>query len=243
MKIGIIGIGYIGKTLVRKLSAEHTVLMANSRGPDSLKELAEETGAAAVTSQEAVKGVDVVILSVPLAKVPQMKEIFAHAAPEIVVADTSNYYPGRDGSIEALDTGQVESLWVSEQVGQAVVKAWNNIFWGSLMTKGKPKGAEGRVALSVAGDDAKAKEIVMGLVEETGFDAIDLGSLEDSWRQQPGTPGYCNDLGAEELRHALANADRASAPGTRDAVMARMLEIGENITNDELLDISRLSHK
>jgi 8-hydroxy-5-deazaflavin:NADPH oxidoreductase len=165
MKIGIIGTGNIGTTLIRKLAqAGHSIQMANSREPESLKELAEETGAKALTAKEAVQGVNVIILSIPLNKLPDMKELLAGLPDEVIVADTSNYYPFRDGNIEALDSGQVESEWVSEQIGRPVIKAWNNVLAGTFADKGNPAGTEGRIALSVAGDDPTAKKIVMSLI-------------------------------------------------------------------------------
>ena len=124
MKIGILGTGYIGKTLVRKLSAAgHTVLFANSRGPETLKDLAEETGATAVTAAEAVQGVDVIITSIPFGKSASLKEILSAVPADVPVIDTSNYYPQRDGHIPEVDEGQVDSLWVQEQFGHSVVKA------------------------------------------------------------------------------------------------------------------------
>jgi predicted dinucleotide-binding enzyme len=240
MKIGIIGTGNIGTTLVRKLAqAGHDIKMANSRGAETLKELAEETGAKASTVQEAIKGVDVVILSIPLNKLPGMKEILAGLPDDVIAADTSNYYPLRDGHIEALDNGQVESEWVSEQVGKPIIKVWNNVLAATLAEKGQPKGAEGRIALSVAGDDAAAKKIVMSLVEDTGFDAIDGGSIAESWRQQPGTPGYCADQTIEELQSALKAADKTRAPQVRDAIMKEISALGDKLTSDDILRLNR----
>src|SRR4051794_19047577 len=104
MRIGIIGAGNIGATLARKLSkAGHSILVANSRGPETLKELSEETGATAVAVQEATHGVDVVILSIPFGKLPLLKELLAGLPEGIVVADTSNYFPYRDGEIPAIE--------------------------------------------------------------------------------------------------------------------------------------------
>ena len=141
MKIGIIGAGNIGSTLARSLvKAGHFVFIANSRGPDTLKTLADETGAKAVSVREAVQGVNVVILSIPFAKLPLLREIIARLPDDVVVADTSNYFPVRDGQIPAIDGGQVESLWVSEQVGHPVIKAWNNVLAVVLAGKGCPKG-------------------------------------------------------------------------------------------------------
>ena len=129
------------------------------------------------------------------------------AGSPAVVVDTGNYYPSRDGRIAELEDGVPESAWVARVLGVPVVKAFNNIFATSLATRGVPAGTPGRVALSVAGDDPRAKAVVLGLVDALGFDGLDAGSLADSWRQQPGTPAYCHDLDADGLRTALAQAD------------------------------------
>lgn len=243
MKIGIIGTGYIGKTLVRKLSAAgHTILFANSRGPETLKDLAEETGATAVTAAEAVKGVDVIITSIPFGKSASLKEILSAVPADVPVIDTSNYYPQRDGHIPAVDNGQIESLWVQEQFGHPVIKAWNNVLAGTLEDKGLPPGAEGRTALSVAGDDARAKKVAMDLVETTGFDAIDGGTLEESWRQQPGTPGYCVEFQTDALKYALASAIREEAPRRRDLAMKQLEEMGGDFTTADILRVNRSTY-
>jgi len=240
MKIGIIGTGNIGTTLIRKLTrAGHDILMANSRGPETLNELAEETGAQAVSAEKAIQGVNVLILSIPLSKLPLMKELLAQLPDKVTVADTSNYYPSRDGNILALDSGLAESVWVSEQIGHPVIKAWNNVMAGTFADKGLPPGANGRLALSVAGDDPAAKKTIMSLVEDTGFDAIDGGSLAESWCQQPGTPGYCTELTAEELRKALAAADRSRAPQVRDEVMRQLALRDFKVSNEDILRLTR----
>ncbi|MFN2624174.1 MAG: NADPH-dependent F420 reductase [Chthoniobacterales bacterium] len=242
MEIGIIGAGNIGSTLARKLTKTgHSLLIANSRGPETLKELANETGATAVTPREATQGVDVVILSIPFGKLPLLKELFAELPDEVVVADTSNYFPFRDGKIPAIDGGQVESLWVSEAIGHPVIKAWNNVLAVTLANKGLPGGADGRIALSVAGDDPTAKKTVMSLVEDTGFDAIDAGSLAESWRQQPITAAYCTELTADELRKALAVADRASAPQRREEMVKQFIALGDRITTEDIVRLHRLA--
>lgn len=240
MKIGILGVGFIGATLVRKLSAAgHEVLVANSRGPDTIRELADEAGATAVTASEAVKNVDVIILSVPFGRMQPLKDLLADVPKTIPVIDTSNYYPLRDGNVAAIDEGQIESEWVQELIGRPVTKAWNAVLAGTLRKNGKPAGDPQRTAIPVAGDDPKAKQIAMELVEATGFDAVDAGSIADSWRIQPGNPTYCNELNADELRHALTIADRSLAPRRRDAGMQVMLTFGEHFTNDELLRVNR----
>jgi predicted dinucleotide-binding enzyme len=240
MRIGIIGTGNIGSTLARKLAqAGHSVLIANSRGPETLQRLANETGAKAVSAQEATQGVDVVILSIPFAKLPLLKEFLAALPDEVIVADTSNYFPVRDGNIPAIDGGQVESLWVSEQIGHPVVKAWNNVLAPILASNALPAGADRRIALSVAGDDSAAKSVVMSLVEDTGFDAIDGGSLAESWRQQPITRAYCSELAADELRAALAAADRARAPQRREEMVKEFMALGDKITTEEIVRLHR----
>lgn len=207
MDVGIIGSGNIGGTLARHLTAlGHQVSIANSRGTDSLAELAAETGATAATVEQAARTQDVVIVSVPEKAVPQLPRD-SLAATSAVVVDTGNYYPVRDGRIAAIEGDLTESEWVAQLLGRPVVKAFNNIFSTSLDTRGVPAGTPGRICLSVAGDELRAKELVLGLLDELGFDGIDAGTLADSWRQQPGTPAYCRDLDADGLKAALAQAD------------------------------------
>jgi predicted dinucleotide-binding enzyme len=225
MKIGIIGAGYIGKTLVRKLSgAGHDVKVANSRGPDTIEADVLAQGGRAVTAAEAVVDVDVVILSIPLGRIPGMAQLLSRVPSATVVIDTSNYYPFRDGKIDAIEAGQVESLWVAEQLGRPIVKAWNSIGSHSFATKGKPAGTPDRIALPVAADRDTDRRVGMALVEDTGFDAFDAGTLAESWRQQPGAPCYCTDLTREELPAARATAEAARLPKRRDLSVAAIQE-------------------
>lgn len=242
MKIGIIGAGKIGTTLARKLSAGgHSIRIANSRGPDSIKALAAEVGATAVSVPEAVKDVDVVIVSIPQKRVADLpKDLFADVPVGVVVVDTGNYFPAhRDGPIEAIESGQPESLWVSEQLGRPVVKAFNDIIADSLARRGRPSGAEGRIALSVSGDDARAKGVVIGLLDELGFDGIDAGGLADSWRSQPGMAAYCLDLNTEELRRALTSEDRTGAPERRNRAVLEIGKIGAAATGEDIRKVLR----
>ncbi|MGZ4616651.1 MAG: NADPH-dependent F420 reductase [Actinomycetes bacterium] len=206
MKIGIIGSGNIGGTLARRLvPLGHDMTVANSRGPESLQGLAAETGARAGTVEEAARGADVVVVAVPLRAVPDLPaEPFAGT----ILVDAGNYYPQRDGEIAAMSSdGKASSRWTAEHFPQArVVKAFNNIRAGNLREDGRPAGDPHRVALPVAGDDDAAKRTVMELVDALGFDPVDAGRLDDSWRQQPGTPVYTADLGAAGVREALAKA-------------------------------------
>ena len=209
MKIGIIGAGHIGGTLARRLAKlGHEVSVANSRGPDTLAKLARESGARAVTVAEAVRNQEVVIVTIPEKNVPRLpKELFAGLPANTVVVDTGNYYPQqRDGRIDAIESGTTESRWVSQQLGRAVEKAFNNIYAQHLMERGRASGTAGRIALPVAGDDTRAKEVIIRLLDQLGFDGVDAGSLDESWRQQPGTPVYGTDFDVEGVKRALAAA-------------------------------------
>jgi hypothetical protein len=209
VKIGIIGAGNIGGNLTRRLTAlGHDVSVANSRGPETLADLAAETGATAVRNTDAAKGAEIVIVTVPEKAVPDLPAgLLEGMAPGAVVVDTGNYYPRqRDGRIDEIETGMTESRWVEKQLGHPVVKAFNGIYAAHLLTHGKPAGTPGRIALPVAGDDEAAKQVVIDLLDQLGFDGVDAGGLDDSWRQQPGRPVYGADLDAEGVRRALAQA-------------------------------------
>lgn len=218
MKIGIIGAGNIGGNLTRRLTAlGHHVSVANSRNPDTLADLAAETGATAVLAADAAAGADVVVVTIPLKAVPSVLRSFLDgAAEDVVVIDTCNYYPQqRDGRIAEIEDGMTESRWVEQQLGVSVVKAFNGIYADHLLARGLPTGADGRIALPVAGDDAAAKSVVMELVDALGFDPVDGGGLDDSWRQQPGTPVYGSDYDSEGVRRALAEATPERGPDWR----------------------------
>lgn len=209
MKIGIIGAGNIGGNLTRRLTAlGHDVSVANSRGPQTLTALAEETGATAVRVEEAAHGAEVVVVTVPLKAVPDLPSgLLAGAADGAVVIDTGNYYPQRDGRIAAIeDEGLTESRWTSRHLGHPVVKAFNGTYAQDLLDRPRPAGDPGRLALPVAGDDAAAKAKVRALIEELGFDTVDSGTIDESWRQQPGTPVYGLQEGVEAVTKALAEA-------------------------------------
>jgi 8-hydroxy-5-deazaflavin:NADPH oxidoreductase len=209
MKIGIVGAGQIGGTLTRRFSAlGHEVSVANSRDPQTLADLAAETGATAKWAADVADGAEVVVVTVPEKNVPDLPVSFLTGAAEgSVVLDTCNYYPKqRDGRIAAIEDGLTESEWVARQIGQTVVKVFNNIYYVHLLENGLPAGTPGRIALPIAGDSHADKAIVARLVDELGFDPVDTGSLSESWRQEPGHPVYGADLDAEGVRRALAEA-------------------------------------
>jgi 8-hydroxy-5-deazaflavin:NADPH oxidoreductase len=218
MRIGIIGAGNIGGTLARRLTAlGHDVSLANSRGPETLAALAKEIGAKPVTVEDAARAGDVVIVSIPVKNIAHLPaDLFEGVARDVVVVDTGNYYPQqRDGRIDPIENGITETRWVSNQLGRPVVKAFNNIYAQHLLERGKPKGTPGRIALPVAGDDRRAKEVVIRLLDELGFDGVDAGELDESWRQQPGTPVYGTDLDADGVRRGLAEAKQKRSPALR----------------------------
>jgi len=218
LKIGIIGTGNIGAALTRHFARlGHDVVVANSRGPESLADLSKETGAKPVQVAEVPRGRDLVVVTIPQAKIPSLPPgLFKNAPPKLIVVDTGNYYPRqRDGKIDGIENGLAESRWVEQQLGHPVIKVFNNIYAEHLAKSGKPAGTPGRIALPVSGDNAKAKAVVMQLVNDIGFDAVDAGGLDESWRQQPGTPVYTGDFDAEGVRRALAEASPERKPEWR----------------------------
>jgi 8-hydroxy-5-deazaflavin:NADPH oxidoreductase len=223
--IGVIGAGALGETLVRHLARlGYEVSISNSRGPESLAALAAQIGARPVSVTEAARASDIVIVSIPTKAVPELpRGLFGPVPDSVIVVDTGNYHPElRDGRIDAIDRGMLDSEWVSRQLGRPVIKAFNSIFASSLLNKGTPAGSPGRIALSVAGEQPDAKTAVLGLVDDLGFDPVDGGGLGESWRQQPGTPAYCRDLDAAALRRALAQAEHSRIADYRAREEARI---------------------
>jgi predicted dinucleotide-binding enzyme len=215
----------MGGALARRLAGRgHPVSLANSRGPESLAALAAEIGAAPVSVVDAANTGEIVIISIPTKAVADLpRDLFADVPASVVVIDTGNYHPElRDGRIDAIEAGMLDSQWVAHRLGRPVIKAFNNILAESLLEKGAPTGTMGRIALSVAGDSFEAKSTALRLVDDLGFDPVDSGDLANSWRQQPGTPAYCRDLEADALRLALAEADRSRIAEYRAEREARL---------------------
>jgi 8-hydroxy-5-deazaflavin:NADPH oxidoreductase len=208
--IGLIGAGHIGSQIARLAVAHgYSVVISNSRGPETLAPLVAELGpnARAATPAEAGHAGDIVVVTVPLKNYRQVP--VAPLAGKVVI-DTNNYYPQRDGHIPELDN---ESTTTSELLqahlpASKVVKAFNHIYAAQLTTDGLPAGAKTRRALVIAGDDAAAKAAVAGLLDQFGFDTVDAGPLKEGWRIQRDTPGYGPRRTADELRKDLAAAKR-----------------------------------
>lgn len=196
---GFIGSGHIGSTVARlAVDAGHEVVLSNRRGPDTLADLVAELGprARAATPSEAALAADVVVVTIPLRA---HREVPVEALRGKVVIDTMNYYPQRDGHITELDD---ESTTTSELLqahlpDARVVKAFNNIFFAHLASLPRPHGHPDRSALAIAGDDADAKALVTRLLDEIGYDTLDLGPLAEGWRTQRDTPAYATPYAAD----------------------------------------------
>lgn len=192
--LGIIGSGAIGSTLARlAIASGLDVLISNSRGPASLADLIAELGpkARAATVDDVARESDIVIAAIPLIAYTDLP---ADALAGKIVVDATNYYPQRDGQIEALDSNvSTASELVQAHLAQSfVVKAFNSITFASLGNGARPAGSPERSTLVIAGEDAAAKARVAELLDAIGYDALDIGGLAASWRSEPGTPIYCD---------------------------------------------------
>ncbi len=245
MNIGIIGIGAIGGTIAKKLvKAGHEVKVANSRGKEAVEDFAAEIGAAASDISEIGEGVDILIISIPYGAIPYLPDsVFAGLPENAIIVDTGNFYPEvRNEKIAGLGDGQAESLWLSRRIGRPVIKTFNNLLAYSLAELGKEKGAEGRLAMQVAGDDAGQKKTVMELVDQCGFDPFDSGNLEDSWKMQPTSAGYCCDYTTEELKAVKEKSDQTpeTVAKRRTYVMTHFNELtGGDYSHENVIRMNR----
>jgi len=208
--IGFIGSGNIGGNLARAAAAKgYDVVVSNSRGPDALASLVDELGpsARAATPAEAAEAADIAVVSVPFHAIGSLP---AQQLAGKLVIDPNNYYPHRDGAIAELDA---ESTTTSELLqahlpGATVVKAFNHIAAAHILEHAKPAGAERRRALGIAGDEGDAKARAIALVDELGFDVVDVGPLAEGWRVQRDTPVCERPFTADEMRPKIAEARR-----------------------------------
>lgn len=218
MRFGIIGAGSIGSIISKKLVKNgHDIKIADARGMEHLE--GKDIAGTPVPVENAIKDIEVLIISLPTKAIPSIRNIINQVGEEVIIVDTSNYYPFRDDKIEEIENGMVESVWVSNQLGRPVIKAFNNLLAYTLENEGTCEDSSGRIAMAVAGNDPAQKQVVMDVVNELGFDVVDSGSLSDSWRQQPGTPAYCTELTRDELTKALKKANKEKAPLLRDKVI------------------------
>lgn len=209
MNIGVVGAGHIGGNAARLfVKAGHDVAIANSRGPDTLRDLVAGLGehARAADIPEAAGFGDVVFISIPFGR---YKELPAEAFYGKIVIDSNNYYPDRDGHYPALDEGKTTSseMLAEHLKGATIVKGFNTIWFEHLRSQGNTElPIEERRAIFIAGDDAAAKRLVAGLIEDIGFAAVDTGGLRDGGAaQQPGTAIYNRNITASEAKALLAS--------------------------------------
>jgi 8-hydroxy-5-deazaflavin:NADPH oxidoreductase len=214
--IGIIGAGHIGSALAEVFTdAGHDVVLANSRGPQTLTELVDELNGRpsargtvrAATAADAAAAGDLAVVTVPL---KAYRDVPVEPLAGKIVLDTNNYYPRRDGQFPELDDESTTSaeLLQGHLPTSRVVKAFNHIPARDIVERRSAPGTPHRRALAIAGDNPSAREQVTGLLDRLGFDVVDLGPLAEGWRIQPGTPGYGPDLDAAALREAAAQARR-----------------------------------
>jgi predicted dinucleotide-binding enzyme/predicted TIM-barrel fold metal-dependent hydrolase len=208
MKIGVIGAGFIGRALARlAVQNGHEVMIANSRGPETLGSAAIALRCKTGTASEAARFGDAVVLAIPL---KAYVDLNPRAFEGKVVLDANNYYPERDGRIPALDRREATTtgLIAAHLAGARLVKFFNAILQEDIEKDARPRGTPGRRALPIAGDDPQAKRIATELADQFGYDTVDAGSLADSWRFERAMPAYCVPLDAQSLREALAAAQR-----------------------------------
>ncbi|WP_194762789.1 NADPH-dependent F420 reductase [Microbacterium sp. UFMG61] len=208
--LGIIGAGHIGSQVARVAVANgYDVVIANSRGPETLADLVAELGsrAKAATAAEAADAGDVVVVTVPLGRIGELP---AEPLAGKIVLDTNNYYFERDGHIEALDKGETTTSELLQQQlpTSRIAKAFNHIFAADITTDGTPAGTPDRRALATAGDDAAAVAFVTRFYDEIGFDTVNVGPLSESWRVERDRPAYVVRQNAQELKANLAIANR-----------------------------------
>ncbi|WP_414049105.1 NADPH-dependent F420 reductase [Macrococcus animalis] len=216
MKIGILGAGPIGTTISKHLyNVGHDVKIADVRSIDKLE--GKDFKGSAVTFDEAIQNIDVLIISIPFNVVPTIKEKLSYLGENTIIIDTTNYYPFRDGNIQAIEEGKVESVWVSEQIGRPVIKAFNNLLAMTLQNITSTDNK--KIAMAISGDNQNHKDTVKNMVNEIGIDVVDNGVISNSWRHQPGAPAYCTELDKDQLQRALQIAEKSNIPVNRDEII------------------------
>lgn len=208
---GIIGAGHIGSNVAKALLAHgHEVVIANSRGPETLVDLVAGLGpsARAATPEEAAGGGEVVLVAVPLRA---YRDVPVAPLAGKIVLDANNYYFERDGRIPELDRGEATTsgLLQAHLAESAVAKAFNHILAAEIPTDGSPAGTPDRRALATSSDSPDAVAFITALYDELGFDTVNIGPLAESWRVERDRPAY----GIRQTRDELV-ANLAAAPRT-----------------------------
>ena len=213
--------------------------VTNTQDFVELTKIAESLGAKAATLEDVVQDVNAIILSIPFKAYKDLpKNLFRDVPQEVTIMDTSNYSPLRDGELEGL-AGKTESEYISGILGRPVVKAFNILLGHTLKHNGKAAGEKGRIAVSLAADNEQHKKIAAALVDQTGFDTVDGGSLALSWRHEPGTPAFCTELNTAELKLALTEATRGTAPARRDYIIDTLMKFERQPSHEEVVALMR----
>ncbi len=208
MKIGIIGAGMVGRAIGKlAVASGHSVMLSNSRGPQTLFSLSRSIGCEVGTVDEAAAFGELVVIAIPLAA---YRSIPVEPLEGKLVIDTNNYYVERDGNIPELDAGETTT---SEMLARhlprsRIVKAFNAIIMDDLEKAGRLVGSSERRALPLAGDNSADKAVVAGLYDQFGFDAVDAGPLAQGWLLERGRPVYCVPMDAERLKDELEKTIR-----------------------------------
>ena len=210
--IGIIGSGHVGSSLARAATAHgYDVVLSNSQGPDTLAGLVSELGprASAATPAEAAAAGDFAIVAIPLTTIDQVP--VEPLVGKAIIA-TINYFPERLGHIGEIDDGTTTApgLLQAHLPTSKVVRAFSMIEAADMSGDGHPEGDPKRRALALAGDDRAAKQLVTGLYREFGFDALDIGGLDESWRIDAGQPAFVVRQDLAELKANVARAKRGA---------------------------------
>ncbi|MGW0925180.1 NADPH-dependent F420 reductase [Streptomyces sp. NPDC002755] len=208
--LAIIGTGNVGSNIARRaLGTGFDIVLANSRGPASLGPMVDALGsdASADTVEGAARKADLVVVAIPIHRYADLP---AEALAGKIVIDTGNYYPDWNGHVAELDdeTTTTAELLQRHLAKSRVVKGFSNLAAPDIATDGTAEGSPNRRALAIAGDDVGAKEQVTALMNTMGFDVIDAGPLSEGWRFQRDTPAYGVRRNANEMRTALASAQR-----------------------------------
>jgi predicted dinucleotide-binding enzyme len=213
MKIGIIGAGFVSQGVAKLcLSHGHEVMLSNSRGPDSLVDLAQQLGCVTGTPEQAAEFGQIVLLAIPFKACQTLPPALLK---DKIVIDANNYYPNRDGAFAVLDqySTTTSELIAAHLPHSTIVKAFSSILARELVDDARPAGTPGRRALPIAGNDQAANDVVARLIEQIGYDVVDTGALAESWRFERGMPCYCQRLDRAELKLALAQAKRGVETG------------------------------
>jgi 8-hydroxy-5-deazaflavin:NADPH oxidoreductase len=208
--IAILGSGHVGSNLAQAAIAHgYDVVLSNSQGPESLAGLVKELGpqAGAATPAEAAAAGDFAIVAIPITTIDQIP--VEPLAGKVVIA-TINYFPQRLGHIPEIDNGTTTApgLLQAHLPTSRVVRAFSMINAAEMSGDGHPEGDPKRRALALAGDDPAAKQLVASLYNEFGFDALDIGGLDESWRLDAGQPAFVTRQNLAELKANVAKAKR-----------------------------------